>query len=494
MRNKMLAGLIVALLVGLVLLWNPIGFAKTVTAGAPKTSAPAEAIQRPSLSPMNAAKQMSDAFVEVSKKVTPSIVMILNEEKLQNSLGDDAFRQLFGDDPFHNFFDFTPRQREQVQKTLGSGVIVSPDGYIITNNHVVDNSTRLQVTLPDGKRVPAKIIGTDPKTDLALVKVASSDLTPIRFADYANVQVGEWVLAIGSPFGEALQHTVTAGIISAKGRSNVGITDYENFLQTDAAINPGNSGGALVDLDGNLVGMNTAIISSNGSNAGVGFAIPVNLIQNVMSQLKANGKVVRGYIGVTIQDVTPEMSKSLNLGNQDGVVVSDVEKDSPGEEAGLKSYDVIISINGKPVHNNSELRNEVASLKPGSQAELGIIRNGDQKSIDVTVGEAKGERSVSGSPQERREKLGMELQNLTPQLARELGSDREHGVVVTRLLPGSMAEEAGLQEGDVIFEVNRQEIRSVREFENLMSQSENSSALLAVERQGHTLFVPLETK
>src|SRR5574341_668635 len=256
---------------------------------------PAQALQKPNLTGINAAKQMSEAFVDVSKRVTPSIVMIVNEEKLENAFGDDAFREFSQDDFFRRFFGVNPHQRKEVQKTLGSGVIVSSDGYIITNNHVVDNFTKLQVTLPDGKRASAKIIGKDPKTDLALIKEETTNLKPLAFGNYNDTQVGEWVLAIGSPFGEALQQTVTAGIISAKGRSHMGITDYEDFLQTDAAINPGNSGGALVDLDGKLIGINTAIISSNGANAGVGFAIPVNIVQNVMAQLKANGKVIRGY-------------------------------------------------------------------------------------------------------------------------------------------------------------------------------------------------------
>ena len=296
----MLSGIALVLLLAL----SPLPIARAARGAAavqPKAEAtlpavnPSESLQKPSFSGLNAAKQMSQAFVDVSRKVTPSIVMIVNDEKMENTSGNGADR-FFQDDFFRNFFG-DPRQREQVQKTLGSGVVISADGYIITNNHVVDHSTKLQVTLTDGRKVTGKIIGKDAKTDLALVKVEARNLIPIDFGAYDDIQVGEWVLAIGSPFGEALHHTVTAGIISAKGRSNVGIADYEDFLQTDAAINPGNSGGALVDLDGKLIGINTAILSASGGNSGVGFAIPVNMVQRITTQLKSNGRVIRGYPG-----------------------------------------------------------------------------------------------------------------------------------------------------------------------------------------------------
>src|SRR5262249_23596588 len=368
-------------------------------------------------------------------RVTPSIVMIVNEEKLQNTMGDDSSRQFLPDDFLKNFFDFTPQQREQVQKTLGCGVIVSADGYIMTNNHVVDNSTKLQVTLTDGRNVKGRIVGKDPKTDLALIQVDAKNLTPIPFGKYDDIQVGEWVLAIGSPFGEALHHTVTAGIISAKGRSNVGIADYEDFLQTDAAINPGNSGGALVDLDGNLIGINTAILSSNGSNAGVGFAIPVNMVKQVAEQLKADGRVIRGYLGITIQDLTPELQKSLGIKETNGAVVSDLQKGAPGEKAGLKPYDVITAVNGEAVKSNADLRDRIASLKPQSHADLTVVRDGKEQTIGVTVGEMKNDSGPNGKQQERNEKMGMELQNLTPDLSQRLGTDRENGVVVVNVMP-----------------------------------------------------------
>lgn len=499
MKKQFILGMFVAILLGLLLAaspFSPLKAANISKAAAVSASVPsgAEAIQKPAVGPLNAAKQMSQAFVEVSRNVTPSIVMIVNQEKLENSIGDDAFQRYFGDD-FHNFFGFSPRQREQVQKTLGSGVIISSDGYIVTNNHVVDNSTKLMVTLPDGKRVTGTIVGKDPKTDLALVKVESKNLRPIRFAKYENIEVGEWVLAFGSPFGESLQHSVTAGIISAKGRTNFGLADYEDFLQTDAAINPGNSGGALVDLDGNLLGINTAILSASGASAGVGLAIPVNMVQSVVDQLKSSGRVVRGYLGVNIQDVSPEMQKSLNLGNTDGAVISDVQPDSPAAEAGLKSYDVIVSVNGIAVHSNTEVRNLVAALKPKTEAQFGIIRDGKEKTIEVEIGEMKND-DVAAGPQSKdhEEKLGMELQNLTPSLSRKLDTDRTSGVVVTRVLNGSIAEEAGLQEGDVIFEVNRREVTSVRELQNLIDSTENSSVLLAVERRGQSFFVTLDLK
>lgn len=490
--KRIFYGLLGAVAIALLVAWSPIHHSTAAGQGVnpPIGTAPSETLQKPALSSLNAAKQMSQAFVEVSQKVTPSIVMIVNEEKLQNSLGDDAFRQFFQDDQFGNFFGFTPRQREQIQKTLGSGVVISSDGYIITNNHVVDNSTKLQVTLPDGGKVSAKIIGKDPKSDLALIKVDAQNLNPVRFGDYSAIQVGEWVLAIGSPFGEALQQTVTAGIISAKGRSNVGIADYENFLQTDAAINPGNSGGALVDLDGNLIGINTAIYSSNGSNAGVGFAIPINIVQNVVTQLKTSGHVTRGYLGVTIQDLSAGLQKSLKAGDRHGAIVSDVQKDSPAEEAGLKPYDIITSVNGQTVRDNSELRNMISSMKPGSKVELGVIRNGEEKAFTVKLTEMKDDQPSAGM-REQEQSLGLEMQDLTPRIARELGTDQEHGAVITKVNPGSLAEDAGLQRGDVIFEVNRKEIASVSEFQ-AATRGEKDSLLLAVDRGGNTFLITLD--
>lgn len=462
--------------------------------GVARPTAPSQALQQPAISSsINSAKQISQAFVEVAKKVTPSIVMIVNEEKLQNAMGDDSLRQFFPDDFFNNFFNYTPEQREQVQRTLGCGVILSSDGYIVTNNHVVDNSTKLQVTLPDRRRVTGRIVGKDAKTDLALIKVDAGNLNALTLGHDKDIEVGEWVLAIGSPFGEALNHTVTSGIISAKGRSNVGIADYEDFLQTDAAINPGNSGGALVDLDGDLIGINTAILSSSGANAGIGFAIPVDMVRQITDQLKSQGHVTRGWLGVSIQELTPEMKKSLNLENYDGAVVSDVQKGSPAAEAGFKSYDAVTSVNGKAIRDNTQLRDEIASLRPGSKAEIGIVRDGKQKTIAVTIGELKDEKPKGESQgSDKEEKLGMRLQTLTPQIAEQLESSRTAGVVVTQVAPGSVAEVSGLQQGDVIFEVNRNPVKTVSEFESMIKAAGHSGLLLAVDRQDRTFFITLD--
>lgn len=501
MKSKFFTGVLAVVACALIIAWAPSYFARNANqsdfekASTWLTSAPvapAETMQKPGMTPLDAAKQTSQAFVEVARKVTPSIVMITNEAKLKSEFGDENFRDLFGDNPFGQFFQMPPQQREQVRKSIGSGVVLSADGYIITNNHVVDSSTKLQVTLPDGKKVSAKIIGTDPKSDLALIKVDGVTLQPVTLGHSDEIEVGEWVLAIGSPFGEALQHSVTAGIISARGRSNVGIADYEDFIQTDAAINPGNSGGALVDLDGSLIGINTAIVSSNGSNAGVGFAIPVNMVRKIAEQLKADGRVIRGYLGVNIQEITPELQKSMNLKTTDGAVVSDLQKDSPAEKAGLKPYDVITSINGMKVKNNTELRDKIAGLKPGSIAQLGIVRDGKEQTIDLQIGEMKADAGINDKQQESNEKMGMELQTLTPDLGKRLGTDRENGVVVSNVLPGSAAAEAGLQKGDVIFEVNRKEISSVSDFKNAANQDQDSAILLAVDRQGSSFFVTIE--
>jgi serine protease Do len=503
MRNKFFYGMLTLLACALIIAWAPSYFARTANrsdlgkASTWLTSAPVAqpSLQKPAPAPatsLDAAKQTSQAFVEVARKVTPSIVMITNEAKIENQFGDENLRNMFGDDFFGQFFNMPPQQRDQIRKSIGSGVVLSADGYIITNNHVVDNSTKLQVTLPDGKKISAKIIGADPKTDLALIKVDGAKLQSVTLGHSDDIEVGEWVLAIGSPFGEALQHTVTAGIISARGRSNVGIADYEDFIQTDAAINPGNSGGALVDLDGNLIGINTAIVSSNGSNAGVGFAIPVDMVKKVAEQLKADGRVIRGYLGITIQDLTPELQKSLGIKEANGAVVSDLQKGAPGEKAGLKPYDVITSVNGQTVKSNADLRDRIASLKPGSHADLTVIRDGKEQTIGVTVGEMKNDSDLTGKQQERNEKMGMELQTLTPELAQRLGTDRQSGVVVTNVMPNSAADDAGLQKGDVIFEANRKEISSVADFKNAVSQNKDNAILLAVERQGNSFFVTIE--
>ena len=489
MRSRIIYG-VLALFTAIFLIGYTSYFYGQEMAPKSKVSqAPTESIQKPIPGALNTAKAFSQAFVEVSKRVTPSIVMIMNEEKMEaDNMGG------LPDDLLNRFFDFTPQQRERVQKTIGSGVIISADGYIITNNHVVDNSTKLKVTLPDGNRVSAKIIGKDAKTDLALIKVDGRQLHPIIFGNYDNIEVGQWVLAIGSPFGEALQRSVTAGIISAKGRSNVGIADYEDFLQTDAAINPGNSGGALVDLDGNLIGINTAILSASGSNAGVGFAIPINIVQNVVQQLKSGGRVVRGYLGVTIQDVSPEMESSLKLDNVRGAVVSNVEKGSPADHAGLKRYDVITSVNGQRVESSGELRNAISSLAPGAKANLEFIRDGHRQTANVNVQELKADKLAKESSDDSDPKLGMQLQDLTPEISRQLGSDQQYGVVVANVTPGSLAEEAGIQRGDIILEANRQTVKSVKEFQAIINSDKDSSLLLAVERQGSQFFVTLQTR
>ncbi|HET6267217.1 MAG TPA: DegQ family serine endoprotease [Acidobacteriota bacterium] len=491
MKSNTIYGSLILIAMILLIAWSPFHTTASTSPVAPSGSnLPYQAIQKPAVSPINAAKQMSAAFIEVSKKVTPSIVMIVNEEKFQSEFPNDQP----GDDFFQRFFNFDPRQQQSVQKTLGSGVIVREDGYIMTNNHVVDNSTKLQVTLPDGDRLPAKIIGKDPKTDLALIKVDRKGLKPISLGNYDSIEVGEWVLAIGTPFAEALHHTVTAGIVSAKGRSNVGIADYEDFLQTDAAINPGNSGGALVDLDGNLIGINTAIASTNGGSSGVGFAIPINMVQNVMQQLIKNGHVIRGYMGATIQDLTPEMRKSLGLANSlQGAVVSGVEKGSPADKAGLKSYDVVTAVQGKPVTSQMELRETIASFAPGSTADLTVLRNGKPETVTIQIKEMPGNLAANRQDSGQSQQLGLDVQELTPRIAKELGTQAESGVVVSRVAPGSIAEEAGLQRGDVIFEINRQKVSSLDDFNRLIQGSKDNALLVAVDRQGSSFFVTIQS-
>ncbi|HEU4618576.1 MAG TPA: DegQ family serine endoprotease, partial [Gammaproteobacteria bacterium] len=414
--------------------------------------------------------QVSAAFEQAAATVNPAVVPIFSEAKVavQSPFGDsnDPLRQFFGDQFFQRFFG-DEGGGERTVHALGSGVIASSDGYILTNNHVVENATMLTVVLPDGSRKQAKTIGNDPQSDLALIKVDAENLPAATFGDSDEVKVGQWVIAVGNPF--ELLHTTTAGIISAKGRSSVGITNYEDFIQTDAAINPGNSGGALADLDGRVIGINSAISTPTGGNVGLGFAIPINMAMNVMQQLKEHGKVVRGYLGVVLQPLTPELQKALGLKSAMGVLIGDVAEGSPAERGGVQRGDVVTEFNGKPVTEVTELRNMVAALTPGTKAQIGVERNGRHQTLEVTLGEQPQEAQASsaapgeqGGP-ENPARLGLAVEDLTPELAQQLGVQQTQGAVVASVQPGSAAEEAGLQRGDIIEEVNRQKIRSAED-------------------------------
>jgi len=376
---------------------------------------------------------------------------------------------------------------------MGSGVIVSPDGYIITNNHVVDGASELTVTLPDKREFKAKIVGTDPKTDLAVIKIDASNLPHVRWGDSSKLQVGEYVLAVGNPFG--LNSTVTLGIVSALGRGHMGITQYEDFIQTDAAINPGNSGGALINTAGELVGINTAIISQTGGYQGVGFAVPASMAKPVFESIVKTGKVVRGYLGVAIQDLTQDLAKSFGLKQAKGALVSSVAEDSPAQQAGLKQGDVIVAYQGKPVEDPAALQREVTHTPVNTKATLKIIRDGREQEVTVTIGEQAETVKVASADFSTENALaGLEVQSLDLQAARELGlHGKVQGVVVVDVEPDSLADRAGLAQGDVIKEINRQPIKSVRDYEKIVSNlKKDESVLLLINRRGTALFITVK--
>jgi serine protease Do len=433
----------------------------------------------------------ANSFAPVLKKVLPSVVNISSSKVVKADPQMDArmdpfFRQFFGDEggPLN-----VPKDRRE--KSLGSGVIVSPEGYILTNNHVVDDATSVRVTLSDKREFEARIVGTDPKTDIAVLKIEGSNLKPLTLGDSSKAEVGDTALAIGDPFG--VGQTVTRGIISAKGRGNLGIEDYEDFIQTDAPINPGNSGGALINDRGELVGINTAIISGgSGGSQGIGFAVPVNLAHNVMDQILKNGKVVRAYMGILPQDVTPEMAKAFGEKEARGVVVGDVTPKSPAQEGGIQRGDIILEVNGKPVSDSNQLRMDISMMQPGTNLKLKVLRSGTEKEMSLKLAEMPTEtaKAESENGDESTQALqGVQVSNMTPRTAERLGLPTSAtGVVVTDIDPASKIADSGLRKGDVIQEVNHQPVKNVSEFQSAMKKS-GDEPLLLVNRRGQTLFI-----
>ena len=435
-------------------------------------------------------------FAPVVKEVLPSVVNISSSKVVrtpnQSAEGmpdDPLFRQFFGRQ-FGRGPAVPERRREQ---SLGSGVIVSPEGYILTNNHVVDGATDVRVTLSDKRELKAKIIGTDPKTDVAVLKVEGSNFSAITLGDSSKVQIGDYSLAIGDPFG--VGETVTMGIVSAKGRGNLGIEDYEDFLQTDAPINPGNSGGALINDRGELIGINTAILShGSGGNEGIGFAIPVNLARGVMNQILDHGKVTRGYLGVVVQPITPAMAKALGQGDQaKGALVGDVSAKGPAQASGIERGDIILEVNGQPVGDANELRNTIAMMQPGDTAKLKISRNGGTRDVSVKLGELPSSKEQAENQQEGASKdalEGVSVENLDADTAQQLGLPAStKGVVVTGIDLSSPKADSGLRKGDVIQEVNHQPVHNIAQFEEAMHKAGKDEALLLINRSGTTLFI-----
>ncbi len=424
------------------------------------------------------ADDISRAFRQAARIISPSVVSIETHRRValrlrtpfRGDVPDEFLRRFFGDD-LERFFSVP--SPGGVQHGYATGVVVTREGHILTNNHVVANVDKIIVRLPKDKTMyEARLVGTDPKTDLAVIQIEANDveLHPARLADSDALQVGDWVLAVGAPFG--LDNTVTAGIISATGRNAVGIADYENFIQTDAAINPGNSGGPLVNLKGEVVGINTAIATRSGANAGVGFAIPSNMARRIMRSLIETGKVERGWLGVVIQDMNKGLAQSFGYTGSGGVLISDVAPEGPGAKAGLKPGDIVVKSNGRPVENASDLRNMVASTPPNTVVTLDIFRNGKMQQVRVKLGRLEDDTVAAVGPGAAQvSDLGLVVQTLTPELAEELGYDRDQkGVVVTEIDPNGLAALSGLRKGDVIIDVNGVRIRSVSDFREALKK------------------------
>jgi len=444
-----------------------------------------------------------NGFTEVAKAVTPAVVNITTVigEKPSGRGGQNELRdrmeEFFGgpNGPFGPKFRGPQGPQGEPPRGhgggQGSGVIVSPDGYVLTNNHVIDSAREVTVTLPDKREFQGKIVGTDPKTDLAVVKIDAKNLPTIPWGDASKLQVGEYVLAVGNPFG--LNSTVTLGIVSALGRGRMGITQYEDFIQTDAAINPGNSGGALVNTRGELVGINTAIFSQSGGYQGVGFAVPTSMGQPIYESLVTHGKVVRGYLGIGIQDLNQDLAKSFGVPNGKGALVSDVKEDSPADHAGLHQGDVITSYQAAPVDDAVALQRLVTKTTVGAKVPMKVLRDGHEQELTVTIGEQPGDLKIAKADSEEKEYAfaGVAVQDLDRDTAKELGiKGKVQGVVVTSVEPDSGADKAGLMPGDVIREINRQSVRSVKEFEKVSSAvKKGENVLILVNRLGASLFL-----
>jgi serine protease Do len=433
------------------------------------------------------------SFADLAEKLKPAVVNISTTKTVRTGRGGSRSpfdgspfdRYFWGDDFFERFFGDIPR-KEFRQRSLGSGFIISSDGYIFTNNHVVEQADKILVKLSTGREYEAKIIGKDPKTDLALIKIKPGESLPIAdIGDSDKLRVGEWVVAIGNPFG--LEQTVTAGIVSAKGRV-IGAGPYDNFIQTDASINPGNSGGPLFNMEGKVIGINTAIVAQG---QGIGFAIPVNMAKVILPDLKSKGKVTRGWVGVSVQDITEDIAKNLKLKDINGALISDVFKGDPADRAGLKTGDIIIDVNGKKIKDSHELLITIATFHVGDKIEVKAVRDGQEKIFYVIVAERKGQPEVA-STKETLENFGMTVQDITPEIAQYLGIASKNGVIVIDVKDGSPADEKGIQPQDIILQVNKVKISSVKDYmKEISKKSAKNSILFLIKRGKATFFVSL---
>lgn len=445
----------------------------------------------------NSAKQLSREFASIAKIATPAVVSIRTQyaakraEQQRSEGWEDQPNDPMQDEFWQRFFGFPQPQRPE-KKTpkmaQGSGFVVSQDGYILTNNHVVQDADQITVLLNDGNEFTAKVIGTDPNTDIALLKIDGSNLPHLKLGDSDQIDIGEWVIAIGNPLG--LQASVTVGVVSAKGRNDLDIARVEEFIQTDAAINRGNSGGCLLNLEGEVVGMNTAIASNTGGYMGIGFAIPSNLLKHIMDQLRNDGRVVRGFLGVSLQKIDAKLAQAFNLPKSEGALVSEVVKDSPADKAGLRSGDVILKINNLLIENAGSLRNSVSMLKPGETVLLTVVRNKKEMVVRATVGTHPETEMAAVDVQN---KVGVLVQDLTPDLAQQLGYETDKGVLIKYIDPNSNASDVGLKRGQLILSVNQTPIHSADEFYRVVKENTSNKRLLLQIKAGQTVrYVTIE--
>jgi len=454
---------------------------------APQPAAPADAAQ------LDAPTVTLPNFAALARRLSPEVV---NISTTITPASGPQFRSPFGGgpegDPFHEFWEPFEKhfRRGFKQRSLGSGFIIDRSGTILTNNHVVENADEIVVRLSNQKEFKATVVGRDSKTDVAVIKIeAGEELNAVTLGDSDKLEVGEWVMAIGNPFG--LENTITAGIVSGKSRF-IGQGSYDDFIQTDAAINPGNSGGPLVNVRGEVVGINSAIFSRTGGNIGIGFAIPINLVKELLPQLREKGKVVRGWLGVYIQKVTPEIAESLGVPDPQGALVADLMRDSPAAKGGLQVGDVIVEFDGQPINESNDLPLLVARTTVGKKVKVKIIRRGDEKMLTVEVGELKDEEVAASSG--KAEDFGLSVQNLTPEIAESIGVDPEtRGVVVVGVEPGSAADEAGLRRGDVVLEVNREPVETLAAYKKALENAAGKKNLLFLVRRGdNTIFLAVK--
>lgn len=456
-------------------------------------------------------REQSNAFAELAERSKAPVVFISVEKevdvpvrhRMQPSPFGDPFGDpfdMFPEDLFEHFFrrrpqrhpapqERQPQRQRPRQQGQGSGFIITPDGYILTNNHVVDGADTIRVRLDDGREYEATLVGTDPQTDLAVIRIEAEGLPTLPLGDSDALRVGEWVMAIGNPFG--FLQTVTVGVVSAKGRSGVGILDFEDFIQTDAAINMGNSGGPLLNIDGEVVGINTAIFSRSGGYMGIGFAIPVNMAKNVYEQLIATGKITRGFLGVMIQDLNADLAESFGLESQDGILISKVEAGSPAGEGGLQTGDVLLELNGNPIRSVGAFRNTVAMTPPGTEVTLVILRDGERIPLSIPLGTRDGTTAATGEePTAHEANVGFSVQELTPDLARRFGYETDEGVLISNVERGSLAAMAGLSPGTLVMRVNRNPVGNVAEFNRQMADAvKQGRVLLLVKQNGMQRFV-----